>query len=162
VVAFNGTQDLDSALWLTANPIKGKRTILLVGDATPGSSFFSSAADSYVLLNSGGVVEWYNGTNPMVGTTGDPGDPCVILITDDGTDSKLFVNNFVTAEDTSTGSSPPIIADFALGSNAYGGASKLTGRIAEVVVWNGELTPLDLRELSAYLLSRYGLTVPAS
>jgi hypothetical protein len=162
VVAFDGTQDLDSSLWLTANPIKGKRTILVVGDGAGGSSFFSSAADSYVLLsNAGGVAEWYNGTNPMVGTSGDPSDPCVILITDDGTDSKLFVNDFVSAEDTSTGSSPPVISDFALGSNAYGGASRLTGRIAEIAIWNGELTPLDLKQLSTYLLSRYGLVVPA-
>jgi hypothetical protein len=71
------------------------------------------------------------------------------------------VNNFATPEDTSAATSAPITSDFGLGSNAYGGLAKLTGRIAEVAIWNGELTAKDLRELSAYLLARYGLTVPA-
>jgi len=75
-----------------------------------------------------------------------------------GANSSHYINSaFVAGGNAGTNS----MNGMGLGSRLSGTGSNLTGDIAEVLVYNGSLTPAERADVETYLLQKYNITPPA-
>jgi len=82
-------------------------------------------------------------------------NPCIMALIGNGANCQSFVNNSQT---------PVVTAN--MGTNSFsgqgmqigtGGVTSLDGKIVEVLVYNGALTPRQLHLVFSYLANRYGI-----
>jgi len=154
VLTFDGSQYAVSGAWLY--PVSGPRALLVVGDAASVTAFLAHEPDTSELWTAGSThAEWYASTNPLAGTTANTSQPSLILITDDGTHTRLYVNDFTTPEATYAGSFDRF-EELSVGLGVAGVGNQ-NGRTAEIAMWTGVFSAADRTALRAYLLDRYAL-----
>jgi len=154
--------------WSTA--LAAPISILIIGE--------SSLAGSQALISDGAGVNmiWDNGSNEVFyqGASNSPTapratSPSAVLFSDDGSGSasaaKLFVNDLTTPGGTDSsrfvapGGSPGNRLNIAHG---VAGVSDPIGKIAEVMVFAGILTPTDKANLKTYLNSTRAYGIPVT
>lgn len=150
-------------------------TLMIVGHANAMSSFISAgaAAEPVNLVwrkNSTGTspVEFYSKfpgfsavavTGPSDGLVGSP---CVIMLTDTGSSTSIYVNDLTTPKVTTASNRWGSTTAMNLMMTAAG-VTQLNGKIAEAAIWR-DVVPAgaDRAGLAAYLVDRYGGAVPAT
>lgn len=143
------------------------RTIVLVGEASGTSSFFCNGAGTpdNMLWRSGGDLNFFNGSGFNVHDGGGGvymATPSVAMFEDAGgagSPAKLFINDLTNA----LGTHATILGTAAgldIGKGCQGVAN-LTGKIAEVIVFSGILSPGDRAGLAGYFNTTraYGIAV---
>ena len=157
-----GTQYFDGA---TGTSLSGQVSILMVGLAQAQCAFFGNGASSDLLWyvpspasvefftsTAGGPCRWTPGTNPFT-------NPFWVLVTDESTAAAdackiYFMDDMATPKVTgvSNWSTTQVLG---MGKSTAGVGS-LRGRIAEVAIWQGILSPSDRAKVKTYC-GRYGL-----
>lgn len=150
----------------TAPAIASPMTAYVIGDV--GTSSYSSlfsiaAAAPYDLLwgdTTGGYIQFFVGSSINVDVTGGSAQPMAILLTDSGSGGsafQMYVNDFNSPGATSTTLwSSTTYIDIGAGG---AGVPNNKGRIAEIVLFSGELSEADRRRLAKYSNLRYGFSV---
>lgn len=157
-LSFDGaTSLLRDGDWLTAPDVP--ISIVIVGEGSYATSFICDGAvgPPYNLIWSAGAgLQAYNGTAI---TGGSATTPCIMLYEDDGVTANLYVTDLSTPVATdatvfTTGTG----FDLGLGN---AGVSKLLGKEAEVIIFNGVLSSIDKDNLKTYFSTTraYGLDV---
>lgn len=134
-------------------------TVIIVGenDAAASGGFFggSGTAGGVVYSTAGQLIQLYSGS-VLTGTASIAG-PCAIAAIFNGGNSAAYVNSSTTANVTGSAGTTAFGSTYGLGSN-NGAPASLTGKIAEVMVFNNALSSAQISQVFKYIASRYKLT----
>lgn len=154
VLLFTGTETLPSTTF--GSSITGTRTLMFVCDAQSSTGVLSSLFDTYLLWSTGGnVAEWYSPNT--VTALSSISSPSAILVVDDGINTVIYVDDFVTPSASVIGTIPNMTIDMVVGGGTYGGVPSQQGRTAEIAIWAGALTEEERIKARAYVAERYGI-----
>ena len=166
VVTFDGSQSV-AAAGAFSTAVVGPISILVIGQAAAECAIVGSSATEMVYANVSGEAAVYGPTNGALSSGLSAASPCAILVTDDGTGggaaTKIFVGDLTTAavSDVTRWESSTLLALGSGGTGGFSGYGRLVGKLAEVIVFGGILTPTDKVALVTYLNTTraYGLGV---
>lgn len=154
--------------WVPA-PTLQPFTIAVVGDTDgtqPNASFIADDSHAATMIwTNNALTRYYNGATDLSGSP-PPTSPCLMFFEDDASGAadaaKLFVNNLATPIATNTTLVGSTIVRLNLGFG-IAGVSDLSGREAEVIVFDGVLPPTDKAKLVNYFntTQAYGLPITA-
>ncbi len=137
-------------------------SIVFIGEATSGNKgALGDTTANDLLWSSSGTWAFYSGGNLDSGVACT--SPSAVLFTDDGTGggsaAKIYVNNLSTPAATSA--TAFLAANGLNVGNGAGAVPNLTGKWAEIIVFDGVLTPTDVANLVTYLNTTraYGIAV---
>jgi hypothetical protein len=154
-VVFNGTtQNLKTAAaWATAS--SQPNTIFVVAQLTSGYLFdgFSTAGRQYLRNSGSGFV--FNSGNSLSVNQDSNFHIFVLRANGTGVQGSIKVDTITTLGDPS-GATPTALNGLTIGSlnNATGVA---TGKLCEIIVFNGSLSNYDQAQMEYYLKTKYGL-----
>lgn len=158
VVRFDGTDDSLAVTFGAA--LTQPTTVLLVAKSAVNEEAYlfdgSTSSNRHAVFFAATTFRWsyYAGTTVNSSTSSDTSFHVVAAIFN-GTGSTLRVDGVEVSSSTpGTGT----MAGITLGSN-QAETLPLEGDIAEVAVWNTALSLRDLKQMEAYMASRYALTV---
>lgn len=160
VLTFDGSQFLQSGgAWSSSpdHPI----TIVIVGQAAASGAILCerTGGSPYNLLwvTGSGKIDFY--TYADVTSTSSVTSPSVMMLTDDETDAKVYVGDLTTAQSTAS-SLIGTGTGFDIGLTCAG-VTPMVGKLAEIIIFGGMLTPTDKVNLADYLNNTriYGLGV---
>lgn len=162
-VSFNGTTQ-----WMhggvLASPITQPSSHLIVGEMGGGVLGYLTggtlAARNGLTQDSGNKWAMYAGGVGDTDATSTTTSPHKVAAVFDGNSSKIFVDDFSTAQGTGGTGSPGTnsMTEPTMGSldNSGSGLAFAAGKIAEYIVYEGTLSAPDLAALQGYFLDEYG------
>jgi len=159
-VSFGGAQSMNTAALLPSSPIAQPITMILAGQThqSPGGSFlceFSGTRFLFYYTTIGPDLRVFANGSELLDNVNVADQKHVYAAQFNGAASALYIDNSQTAAASGTVGAGSL-TDLAVGSES-GTANFLTGKIAEVIVYNSVISPIQRSTLFAYLGSRYGI-----
>lgn len=135
-------------------------TIVVIGEAGAVKSLISDGASENMLWNNADPVARLYSTTGALASLVDISAPSAVMATDDGATANLYVNDFTAPSVSGATWLTGGTTGFDLGIGVAG-VGNLVGKIAEIMVFGGLLTPTDLTNLRTYLNTTraYGLGI---
>lgn len=157
VVSFAGANWLESPVFVAhAQPT----TAFMVGQINNagGRLIAGTGANDQLVIN-GGANEWAiaAGAGPLVALGKLTTAPSVVIaVYDDAVSSEIYVDDMATSAASGV-AGVDSIDQFAIGATVTTGANAMTGKVAEVALFDGHLEQMDRQRLRLYAQDTYGL-----
>ncbi len=157
VISFSGDYFFKSGEISTA--LQGPCTIVVVGEVAALTSLVSKGEEendyNILYLEGAGLLEYFQLSESVTGINDYSNTPSIFMLTSDGVDLNIYINDFSSLEATTAGVFSATNT-FAVGAG-IAGVGHCVGKIAEVIYWSGILDSTSLANLVIYLNNRYNL-----
>jgi hypothetical protein len=161
-VTFDGANSMVTGTWAVAPPVTN--TVFIVGQSTidgsvDGYLWDSAGAGFYCLRTTDDDITWQAASNSVTLNNQAVGSPGVIVASNDGGNGRLAFNSKSWGAGPTAAMGSSTATGFVIGAYVGGGVHQLTGKIAEIIIYDTALSDADRGRVLDYLSARYGITV---